>query len=155
MTDLQKKIYDEIRSTRTTGIAGPFGPWLANPNIAQPAQTLGRVCRYETSFDLMESELIILLTAKHIGSVTEWAIHVGEARKAKLDERIISRIAMGSPQGEGSDYALLRQALGPGTRLEAIYEVGGMVRTVCCIVSSVWLLPAPYMVFPLTLLSLW
>jgi SpoVK/Ycf46/Vps4 family AAA+-type ATPase/alkylhydroperoxidase family enzyme len=88
----QRDVYDEIMETRTTGVRGPFGPWLANVSIAKPAQELGRVCRYETSFTLQESELVILLTARHYRSRTEWDIHVEEARKAGLDERIISSI---------------------------------------------------------------
>ena len=93
MTPEQQEIYDDIARTRTTGVKGPFGPWLANPALAQPAQTLGRVCRYETSFSLMESELIILMTATYFKSSTEWEIHVHEARRAGLREDIIDAIA--------------------------------------------------------------
>eukprot|EP00505_MAST-04D_sp_SCG-Rhode-Island_P000286 Stramenopile-MAST_4_protein_286 len=93
MAPEQKALYDEIARTRTTGIRGPFGPWLANIAIAGPAQELGRVCRYETSLSLIESELVILTTAKHYNSETEWTIHVEEARKAGLPERIIAAIA--------------------------------------------------------------
>ena len=64
MTPEQQAIHDEIARTRTTGIRGPFGPWLACPSVARPAQELGRVCRYETSLALRESELAILLTAR-------------------------------------------------------------------------------------------
>lgn len=36
----QKQIRDEILASRKgTGLAGPFGPWLAVPQIAQPAQS--------------------------------------------------------------------------------------------------------------------
>ena len=46
MTESQHAIHDDIVKTRpTTGISGPFGPWLANPALAWPSQTLGRVCR--------------------------------------------------------------------------------------------------------------
>ena len=46
MTSAQQAIHDDIVKTRpTTGISGPFGPWLANPALAWPSQTLGRVCR--------------------------------------------------------------------------------------------------------------
>lgn len=45
MTDKQKEIHDEIGRTRTTGTAGPFGPWLANAGLANHAQNLGRTCR--------------------------------------------------------------------------------------------------------------
>ena len=89
MTPEQQNIYEEISRTRTTGVAGPFGPWLANPALADPAQKLGRVCRYETTFDLRLSELAILTTAQHTRSSTEWDIHLHEARKANLSSSVI------------------------------------------------------------------
>jgi SpoVK/Ycf46/Vps4 family AAA+-type ATPase len=95
MTPEQQEIYNDISKTRTTGVKGPFGPWLANPAIAEPAQTLGRVCRYETSFSPMESELIILMTATYFKSSTEWEIHVNEARRVGLRDDIIEALAKG------------------------------------------------------------
>ena len=95
MTAAQREIHDDIVATRTTGIRGPFGPWLANPDVARPAQELGRVCRYETSLELRESELAILLTAAYHDCPTEWAIHVEEARRAGLEEAVIVAIAKG------------------------------------------------------------
>lgn len=91
----QRRIYDEIASTRTTGVAGPFGPWLANPALADTSQTLGRICRYETSLELRESELVILMVAQHCKAQTEWDIHVKEARRAGLEEEIIEKLAEG------------------------------------------------------------
>lgn len=83
-TQEQARIRAEILSTRNTGLAGPFGPWLANPAVAAPSQELGRVCRYETSFELRESELVILMTAAHHCSATEWAIHVKEVCSSSI-----------------------------------------------------------------------
>jgi 4-carboxymuconolactone decarboxylase len=97
MTPRQQEIHDEIARTRNTGIKGPFGPWLANPELAQPAQTLGRVCRYETTLDLRESELAVLMTAMRHDAATEWAIHVHEARKAGLAEPIIKALEQKMP----------------------------------------------------------
>jgi 4-carboxymuconolactone decarboxylase len=80
MTAEQKKIRDAIVASRpSTGLSGPFGPWLAVPQIAQPAQALGRACRYGTSLNFQESELVILLTAAKTRSHSEFDIHVGEA----------------------------------------------------------------------------
>ena len=63
MTDEQRTIRDDIIRTRPrTGISGPFGPWLAVPDIGRPSQELGRACRYGTTLSARESELIILLT---------------------------------------------------------------------------------------------
>eukprot|EP00514_Thraustochytrium_sp_LLF1b_P010255 CAMPEP_0184547022 /NCGR_PEP_ID=MMETSP0199_2-20130426/5312_1 /TAXON_ID=1112570 /ORGANISM="Thraustochytrium sp., Strain LLF1b" /LENGTH=174 /DNA_ID=CAMNT_0026941469 /DNA_START=31 /DNA_END=551 /DNA_ORIENTATION=+ len=88
----QQQVLDEIQRTRSTGLKGPFGPWLANPALAQAAQTLGRIVRYETSLPLDESELLILTTAKHHRSKTEWAIHEPEARLAGLTGTWIENI---------------------------------------------------------------
>jgi 4-carboxymuconolactone decarboxylase len=83
MTDKQREIRDAIVATRTrTGMSGPFGPWLAVPEIADPAQKLGRACRYATSLSFQESELVILLTGAKTKSHSEFDIHVGEALKS-------------------------------------------------------------------------
>ncbi len=95
MTAAQQQVYDEINRTRPTGVAGPFGPWLGNPNIAQPAQRLGRVCRLETSLTRRESELAILLTATRHRSSTALRIHRGEAVRAGWAEPAISAIERG------------------------------------------------------------
>jgi 4-carboxymuconolactone decarboxylase len=83
MTEDQRQIRDAIVATRKrTGLSGPFGPWLAIPAIADPAQSLGRACRYETSLSFQESELVILLTGAKMKSHSEFDIHVGEALKS-------------------------------------------------------------------------
>ncbi len=93
MNERQKEIRDKILSTRKgTGLSGPFGPWLAIPDIAEPSQELGRACRYGTSLSFRESELVILLTGAKTKSHTEFDIHVGEALKAGLSLEIIQSI---------------------------------------------------------------
>lgn len=92
-TPEQKKIRDAIIASRPrTGLSGPFGPWLAVPEIAQPAQALGRACRYGTSLSFRESELVILLTGAKTRSHAEFDIHVGEAIKAGISMEIIVAI---------------------------------------------------------------
>jgi 4-carboxymuconolactone decarboxylase len=93
MTKEQREIRDEIVKSRPrTGLSGPFGPWLAVPDIAQPAQALGRACRYGTSLSFRESELVILLTGAKAKSHAEFDIHVGEAIKAGISMQVISAI---------------------------------------------------------------
>jgi 4-carboxymuconolactone decarboxylase len=93
MTPEQKEIRDSILSTRKgTGLSGPFGPWLAIPEIAGPAQELGRACRYGTSLSYRESELVILLTGAKTRSHADFDIHVGEALKAGLTMELINAI---------------------------------------------------------------
>ena len=93
MTTEQCTIRDAILSSRPgTGLSGPFGPWLAVPDIANPAQSLGRACRYGTSLTRRESELVILLTGAKFQSHTEFDIHAGEAIKAGIDVSVIKAI---------------------------------------------------------------
>lgn len=92
-TPEQKKIRDDIVASRPrTGLSGPFGPWLAVPGIAQPAQALGKACRYDTSLGFRESELVILLTGAKARSHAEFDIHVGEALKAGIPMETIMAI---------------------------------------------------------------
>lgn len=93
MTPAQIEIRDAILATRKrTGLSGPFGPWMAVPQIAQPAQALGSACRYGTSLSFRESELVILLTGAKAKSHTEFDIHVGEALTAGISMEIIEAI---------------------------------------------------------------
>jgi 4-carboxymuconolactone decarboxylase len=93
LTAEQTEIRDAIVKSRPrTGLSGPFGPWLAVPEIAQPAQALGRACRYGTSMPVKESELVILLTAAKTRSHAEFDIHVGEALKAGMTMPVINAI---------------------------------------------------------------
>ena len=93
MTTEQTAIRDAILASRPgTGLSGPFGPWLAVPSIAQPAQSLGKACRYETSLSRRESELVILLVGAKFRSHTEVDIHVGEALKAGIEMSTIKAI---------------------------------------------------------------
>lgn len=93
MNERQKEIRNKIMATRKgTGLSGPFGPWLAIPDIADPSQELGRACRYGTSLSFRESELVILMTGAKTKSHTEFDIHVGEALKAGLSMDIIQAI---------------------------------------------------------------
>ena len=93
MTEYQERIYKSIINSRPrTGISGPFGPWLSVPQIADPAQNLGRACRYETSLSFRESELVILLTGARHRSHAEFDIHVGEALKAGISMMLIESI---------------------------------------------------------------
>lgn len=93
MNHKQKEIHDYILKSRpSTGLSGPFGPWLAVPEIAEPASQLGKACRYDTSLSLRESELVILLTGAKMRCSTEFNIHKGEALKAGISMEIISAI---------------------------------------------------------------
>jgi 4-carboxymuconolactone decarboxylase len=110
MTEEQKHIRQVILETRPrTGLSGPFGPWLAVPDIANPAQLLGRACRYGTTLSFRESELVILLTGAKTKSHAEFDIHVGEAIKAGISMNIINAI----PRDNDFSYAAVMERVVP------------------------------------------
>jgi 4-carboxymuconolactone decarboxylase len=93
LSDEQRQLREEIIAKRPrTGWRGPFGPWLAVPSIAQPAQQLGQAVRYGTHLSFRESELAILLTGAKMRSHTEFDLHVGEAQRAGWTLDVIRRI---------------------------------------------------------------
>jgi 4-carboxymuconolactone decarboxylase len=93
MTVRQKEIRESILTSRPrTGLNGPFGPWLAVPEIAEPASALGRACRYGTSLSFRESELVILLVGAKMRCPTEFVIHTGEALRAGLSQDVVDSI---------------------------------------------------------------
>ncbi|KAL7484688.1 hypothetical protein ACHAW6_010317 [Cyclotella cf. meneghiniana] len=93
LTPEQKSIRRSILASRpTTGMSGPFGPWLAHPRIAEPSQKLGKVVRYGTTLSKRESELVILLTGAKYRSETEFDLHAREANQAGVGWDVIHSI---------------------------------------------------------------
>ena len=116
----QAAVMAEVRRTRPrTGCRGPFGPWLANAELAQCSQALGRICRYATSLSPKESELAILATAAHHDCATEFAIHEGEALAAGLGRDDVEALRRGDAP------ILAGCAVGERARLRAVH---GFVR---------------------------
>lgn len=110
MTPKQKEIHDYILASRPrTGLSGPFGPWMAVPEIAEPASKLGKACRYDTSLSFRESELVILLTGARARSRTEFSIHTGEALKAGIGMEVIEAI----PRDDDFSVLAVRERLVP------------------------------------------
>lgn len=93
LTAEQQSISSSILASRpTTGLNGPFGPWLAHPQIAEPSQQLGQAVRYNTSLSKRESELVILLTGAKYRSETEFDLHAREANWAGVGWDVIKSI---------------------------------------------------------------
>lgn len=91
MSDEQRVIHGDILRTRGN-VSGPFLAWLLSPGLAQPAQALGAFCRYRTSLDLRESELLILTVAAHYRCPGERDIHEPIAREAGLADDVLLAI---------------------------------------------------------------
>jgi 4-carboxymuconolactone decarboxylase len=81
MTEEQAVEFDAIVTSRGTS-DGPFLAWLYNPLIARHAQQLGRVVRFGTELDAVESELVILHAAAHYRCPLEQQVHEEIVRKS-------------------------------------------------------------------------
>ena len=69
--------------------------WLRNPELARRLQKLGELLRFETSLDAVETELAILVCARHWTSHVEWQAHKALALKAGMDPELPAAIAAG------------------------------------------------------------
>ena len=98
LSDAQRAVYDSILATRGN-IDGPFLVWLNSPVLAGHAEKLGAFCRYETSLDRDQVELLILLVAARFRCNGEWAIHAPIALDAGVPAAVIEAIRVGrAPQ---------------------------------------------------------
>lgn len=92
MSPEQQRIHDLIASGPRGRVRGPLAVWLHRPALAEPAQALGRYCRYETSLPPRLSEWAILILARHWRSEFEWWAHKPMALKAGLAAAMIDAL---------------------------------------------------------------
>ncbi len=97
MTDAQRAVYGTVVAGKRGRAPAPFLAWLANPEMADRAQKLGELVRYDTTLPPRLSELAILAVARFWSSEYEWFAHKKEALKAGLDAGIIADIAARRP----------------------------------------------------------
>jgi 4-carboxymuconolactone decarboxylase len=95
MSPEQKRIHDMIASGPRGQVRGPLAVWLHRPALAEPAQALGRYCRYETSLPPRLTEWAILILARHWRSEFEWWAHKSIALKAGVKEEMIDALCDG------------------------------------------------------------
>jgi 4-carboxymuconolactone decarboxylase len=108
MTLEQRRVYDAIASGPRGQVRGPLAVWLHRPRLADPAQILGRYCRYGSSLPPRLSELAILVTAKVWRAEFEWWAHKPQALAAGLASAVIDAVRSGEePSFEKDDEALV------------------------------------------------
>jgi len=108
LTPEQKAVYDSIAATRKGAVPTPFHILLQSPELADRAQQLGSLLRYRTGLTPQQSEIAILVTAKHWNEEYEWSVHAPEARKAGVPEDAIDAIRTGTrPASLSGDDALI------------------------------------------------
>lgn len=92
MSAEQRAIYDESIASKRGSPPPPMMAWLASPEMARHATRLGAFLRYDTSLTAAESELAILVTARHWSAQFEWYAHKKMALDGGLDPKIIDAI---------------------------------------------------------------
>lgn len=65
LTPEQRRVHDAIASGPRGVVEGPLRVWLASPELAERAQSLGAFCRFGTDLAPRLSELAILVTGAH------------------------------------------------------------------------------------------
>jgi 4-carboxymuconolactone decarboxylase len=92
LTPEQRRLHDEIMRTREKGLSGPFGVWLRNPSVAEPAERLQNAFRLHSKLDRRVAELLVLLVARDWTAQYAWYLHEKLALKAGLDADAVAAI---------------------------------------------------------------
>ncbi len=92
----QKEVYEAIASGPRGRVRGPLAVWLARPDLADRAQTLGRYCRYDSSLPPRLSELAILITGRYWSAEFEWQAHKAIALEAGLSGVVVDALRDGT-----------------------------------------------------------
>lgn len=92
MTEDQRLTYDESIASKRGRPPEPMFAWLHSPEMAKHATRLGAFLRYDTSLTAAQSELAILVTARHWTSHFEWYAHKKLALAGGMDPKIIEDI---------------------------------------------------------------
>ncbi len=93
MSDQQREVVDEIVAGPHGRIVGPYPAWLQSPELARRARSLSEIIRFRSSLPEPLKELAILITGRYWKAEFEFYAHAILARKAGLDEAIISALA--------------------------------------------------------------
>ncbi len=92
MTDEQKRVDQEIGSTRSGRAGGPFAIWLRDPALAEQASKFGNYLRNDTSLATPLQEIAILVTARPWTAQYEWSVHQRRALEAGVHEDVVEAI---------------------------------------------------------------
>jgi 4-carboxymuconolactone decarboxylase len=87
----QKALYDDIAGARGR-VGGPFGIWLRQPALVDPANRFGNALRLHGKLDRRLFELMTIVVARHWGAQYEWFVHAEAARKAGIADAAIEAL---------------------------------------------------------------
>lgn len=92
MTNEQQRVHQEIGSSRSGRVSGPFAIWLRDPALADQANQFGAYLRNRTSLATPLQEIAILVTARHWTAQYEWWVHESAALEAGVHEDVVEAI---------------------------------------------------------------
>ena len=102
---------------------------LHNPELADRWQALGALLRYRTSLSPRQSELAILVTARHCRSPFEWFAHRSEAERAGWGAEALDALLAGRrPDGLDETEAAIHQY---ASELNRSHSVSGSTHAAC------------------------
>lgn len=126
LTPEQRCVYDKVVSGPRGVVVGPLRAALHSPELASRWSDLGEQLRYRTSLLERQSELAIIMVARHWNSDTEWAIHSEIAKNAGVSDETIQSIRIAEPPQfddpvEALIYEFTRQLLSIGQVSDEVY----------------------------------
>jgi 4-carboxymuconolactone decarboxylase len=114
----QRAVWEATERGRRGSVPANVQAWLASPEFARRAASLGEFVRYQTSLGPRWSELAILVVARHWSAAYEWAIHAGEAARAGVETEVIDAVAHGRrpavDDGDAAVIAFAHELVGQG-----------------------------------------
>ena len=108
LSNAQRQVYDGITGGRRSeataagsltkpdgGLVGPFNAFLYSPEVGLRVQALGEALRFSNSLPNQLLEIAVLMTAFEWKAQFEWWAHERLARRAGLDEEVITALKAG------------------------------------------------------------
>lgn len=84
LSPAQRAVYDSIAASPRGRVRGPLLLLLHSPDLAQRVQEMGGALRFSRKLSKRIIELVILMTAHHLGSAYVVAVHREISRNAGL-----------------------------------------------------------------------
>jgi 4-carboxymuconolactone decarboxylase len=107
MTDVQRRVADELAAGPRGGVKGPFIPLLRSPELMDRLQKVGEYLRFKSSLEPRISEFVMLVVSRHWTQQFEWAVHVPLALKAGIRRETVDSLAHGArPASMATDEAI-------------------------------------------------
>lgn len=108
MTEAQKKAVADIIAGPRGHLVGPFIPLLRSPEFMARLQKTGEYLRFNSALEPRQTELAVLVTARHWSQNFEWHHHRNLAEKAGLKPAICDALAEGRrPSDMADDEAVI------------------------------------------------